>query len=225
MRNKEKPLDYEHIKDSPKDVNIKAGIDASHCVAEGPGLQNGIYDNEPANFTIFARDRDDNPITVGGDDFQVKVVDPEGNECPVEVTDNGDGTYGVTYKPEGGPGPYVVNVTLDDKPIKDTPKTVQIKPGAWARNCFIKSYSFLVQSRDKRDEDIKEGGQDIRANILDPSRKNPVPITLTDKKDGTYLVAYTLPKVEGRYFVSVTVGEENIKGSPFEQSVENLHHT
>jgi len=180
-------------------------------------------DTDPAEFTIFARDRDDNPIPEGGDDFQVKVLDPEGHECPVKVTDNGDGTYGVQYEPEGGPGPYVVQVTLDDKPIKDTPKTVQIKPGPWARNCFVKNYTFLVRTRDKRDTDILEGGQDIRAKILGPKEQN-VPLTLTDKKDGTYLAAYNLPPVEGRYFISVTVVEEDIKGSPFEQSVENLHH-
>jgi len=222
LRNKMKTLNYEHITDSPKDVTIKAGIDPSHCIAEGPGLKNGIYDTYPAEFTIYAKDRDDQPINEGGDDFHVKILDPQGHECPVEIRDNGDGTYGVLYQPDGA-GPYTVNVTLDDTPIKDMPKTIQIKPGAWARNCFLKNFNFVVRSRDKRDDDIPEGGQDIRVKIVDPKEK-PVSVKLTDRKDGSYLVNYDLPQVEGKYRVHVTVVEEDIKGSPFVQTVENLQH-
>jgi len=121
LRNKEHPLDIEHIKNSPIDVDIKAGTDASHCIAEGPGLKNGILDTFPAEFTIYARDRDDKPILEGGDPFEVKVTDPEGNPCDVRVTDNGDGTYGVVYQPDGE-GAHIVDVTLDGNPIKDCPK-------------------------------------------------------------------------------------------------------
>jgi len=222
LRNKEKPLDFEHVKNSPVDVSIKPGTDASHCIADGPGLKNGILDTDPAEFTIFARDRDDKPILEGGDNFEVKVIDPEGNECPVELKDNGDGTYGVVYHPEGGAGPYVVNVTLDGDPIKDVPKTVQIKPGAWAKNSIIEGFTFLVRTRDKRGDDIKEGGQDIRSRIIDPHKKPLETIKTEDKKDGTYLMTYTLPRLEGKYLVHCTVEETDIRGSPFEQSVEHL---
>jgi len=223
LRNKDNPLDFEHIKNSPIDVEIKAGTDPSHCIAEGPGLKDGILDTFPAEFTIYARDRDDNPITEGGDPFEVRILDPQGNPCPVTVTDNGDGTYGVVYQPDGV-GPHVVDVTLDGTPIKDCPKTINVKAGAWPKNSFIEGFSFLIRTRDKRGADLTEGGQDVKSKISNPQGQPVETIKTTDKRDGTYLIEYSLPLVQGKYLVSCTVEEQDIKGSPFEQTVENVTH-
>jgi len=221
LRNKELPLDWEHIKNSPIDVVIKAGTDASHCIAEGPGLKDGILDTFPAEFTIFARDRDDQPITEGGDPFEVKVLDPEGNPCEVSIKDNGDGTYAVVYQPDGA-GPHTVHVTLDDVPIKDCPKTIHVKPGAWPRNSYIEGFSLIIRTRDKRDKNIPEGGQDIKCIITDPHGNHVETLKLTDRGDGTYLIEYSLPPVEGKYLISCTVDNKEIRGSPFEQTVANI---
>lgn len=221
LRNKEVPLDWKHISNSPIDVIIKPGTDASHCIADGPGLKDGILDTHPAQFTIFARDRDDNPITEGGDPFEVVVLDPNNNPIPVDIIDNGDGTYGVTYNPDI-PGPYTVNVTLDGKPIKDVPKTVRVKAGAHPRKTLIEEFSFVIRSKDKRGNYLKEGGQDIKCIISDPSGSVLPNVKLTDRKDGSYLVEYALPHVEGNYTISCTVEDQEIFGSPFIQSVSNV---
>jgi len=214
-------LDFEHIKNSPIDVEIKAGTDASHCVAEGPGLKDGILDTFPAEFTIYARDRDDKPIIEGGDPFQVIVTDPEGNPCDVRITDNGDGTYGVVYQPEGE-GAHIVDVTLNGDPIKDNPKNIKVKAGASAKNSFIENYSFMIRTRDKRGVELTEGGQDIKSKLTDPAGQELETIKTTDKRDGSYHIEYNLPKVEGKYLLSCTVDNMDIKGSPFEQTVEHL---
>jgi len=221
LRNKEKPLDFEHIQNSPIDVDIKAGTDASHCVAEGPGLKDGILDTAPAEFTIFARDRDDKPIQEGGDPFQVSVIGPDGVECPLEIVDNNDGTYAVVYHPQGD-GPHKVDVTLNDDHIKDCPKTVNIKPGAWPKNCLIENFTLLVRTRDKRGEDLKEGGQNVKTAITNPNSQPVETVKTIDKKDGTYLIEYDLPRLAGRYLITCTIDDQNIKGSPFDQSVENI---
>lgn len=82
-----------------------AGTDPSKCTAEGPGLVDGIKDTFPAKFKVQARDRDGNPIHEGGDDFKVKITDPDGQDVPAEISDNGDGTYDVVYHPDK-PGPH-----------------------------------------------------------------------------------------------------------------------
>jgi len=197
-------------------VDVKSGTDPSKCTAEGPGLQNGIKDTFPAKFTVQARDREGNPIPDGGDDFQISVKDPEGKEVPADITDNGDGTYDVVYHPDK-PGPHKVDVTLDDKHIKDCPRTVNVKAGAHHSHTFIESLNFLVQTRDKRGDNLKVGGMNVQSTVTHEGK--PVPsMKQTDRNDGTYLVEYTLPvPTSATYLISTTIDDQPIRGSPWEQ--------
>jgi filamin len=215
-RNPTNPVYYDHLKNSPIDVVIDPGTDANNSIAYGPGLEPGNLDTaEDLKFTIEARDNNGKPIKQGGDDFQVDIQGPDG-PVQAKVKDNGDGTYAVSYKPNG-PGPHDIAVTLDDVPIKGSTFHVDIKPGAWARNCFIDHFTFLVQTRDKRDVNLKEGGSNVAVDIKGP--KGPVHSTLKDNKDGTYTTTYSI-KEKGNYTVAVTVDGTNIKGSPFNQNVQ-----
>jgi len=217
LRNKLKPMAYEHVKDSPKNVDIKAGTDPSKCTAEGPGLKDGITDTFPAVFTVQARDRDGNPIKEGGDPFKCVVKDPKGNPVPAEVVDNGDGTYGVTYHPDI-PGPHVVDVTLDDQHIKDMPRTVNIKAGISPEHSFIESYSFVIRTCDKRGQPLTTGGQNVKTTCV--HQGNPVEIQQTDRGDGTYICNYKLPVlVNAVYQIKTTIDDKPILGSPMEQKV------
>jgi len=213
-RNPTNPLFYDHLKNSPIDVVIDPATDAAHSIAYGPGLEPGNFDTAETTFTIEARDRNDKPIKQGGDNFKVDIQGPTGS-VPAKLVDNGDGTYSVAYSPKDA-GPHDVVVTLDDIPIKGSTFHVDIKPGPWARNTFIKDYSFVVQTRDKRDHDIKEGGSEVAVEI---KRGNAVvPADLRDNRDGTYTVHYVL-KEKGDYKINVTVEGTSVKGSPFTQTV------
>merc|ERR1712032_1036690 len=119
-------MHYEHIKNSPKTVNVVAGTDPNASYAYGPGLEDGILDTLPTEFFIQAADRNGNKMDKGGDDFDVDIKDADGNDVPHEIEDKGDGTYKVNYKPNG-PGPQKVNVNLRGKPIKDAPFTVKLR--------------------------------------------------------------------------------------------------
>jgi len=105
---------------------------------------------------------------------------------------------------------------LDDVPIKGSTFHVDIKPGAWARNTFIKEYTFVVQTRDKRDADLKEGGQPVAVDIKGP--RGQVNAKLNDNRDGTYTCVYSI-KDKGEYKINVTVDGTSVKGSPFVQTV------
>jgi len=117
-------------------------------------------------------------------------------------------------------GPHKVAITLDDTHIKDSPKTVNIKPGAFAGTSFIELYSFVIHTRDKHGNSLKEGGQNVKTLIKDPSG-HVVEHKQTDSKNGKYFVEYSLaPETRGLYEISVTVDDENIKGSPFVQGCQ-----
>jgi len=213
-RNPSNPLFYDHLKNSPIDVVIDPSTDASQCIAYGPGLEPNLYDNAETNFTIEARDKHGKPIKQGGDNFVVDIQGPTG-QVPCKVVDNGDGTYNVAYSPQDA-GAHDIAVTLDDVPIKGSTFHLDIKPSAWARNTFIKDYSFVVQTRDKKDHDLTEGGQDVAVTIKGP--KGAVTADLRDNGDGTYKVGYHIQD-KGEYKINVTVDGTSVRGSPFSQTV------
>lgn len=215
LRNPFQPMHYEHIKGSPKTVTVLPGTDPNASHAYGPGLQDGILDTLPTEFTIQAADRAGNKMDKGGDDFEVDIRDAEGNEVPHKLTDNDDGTYKVEYKPNG-PGPQTVNVNLRGKPIKDAPFKFGIKAGASAAFSVVENYTFTIQAKTAAGENRNEGGENFEVKITGPN--GPVEtVEITDKGDGKYFVSYSLPDVTGEYNISVTVNGEDIKGSPWKQ--------
>jgi len=219
QRNPEKPLFYDHVKNSPVVVDIAPGADPSQCIAYGPGLERNNLDTHPAQFTIQARDCFGNDIREGGDPFLVDAVGPAGQPIPVEVLDNHDGTYTCVYHPTEA-GPHDLAVTLDDAHIKGSTFHVDIKPGAWADNTTIENYSFTVRTRDKRGKDKTFGGENVAVRIVTPSGREVEGIKVVDVGNGTYHVMYKLSGEEvGEYQVEVTINGEHISGSPFIQTV------
>jgi len=208
------PLYYDHLKNSPLDVIIDPATDPSQCIAYGPGLQPGLKDGEDTSFTIEARDKFGKPTKTVDDNFKVEINGPAG-PIPCKVKPNGDGTYNVAYAPQGA-GAHDIDVTLADIPILGSTFHLDVKPSAWARNTFIKDYSFVVQTRDKNDKDLHEGGQEVAVEIKGP--KGVVKADLKDNGDGTYVVHYNI-RDKGEYKINVTVDGTSVKGSPFIQTV------
>jgi len=216
LRNPGKPVFYDHIKNSPFDVVIDPGTDAANCIAYGPGLEPGLLDTHPATFTIEARDKNGNRRKEGGDNFDVDIQGPNG-PVKANVVDNGDGTYNVTYQPEDA-GIHDIAVTLGDVPIKGSTFHVDIQPGAWAANSGIESYSFVLQTRDKRNKNMTVGGAPVKVDITGP-KKDKVKVDLKDAMDGQYHAKYSL-KGTGQYQVAVTIDNNHVQGSPFTQNIQ-----
>jgi len=214
QRNPSNPIYFDHIKNSPKVVNIEPGTDASQSIAYGPGLEPGNLDTFPAKFTIQAKDKHGNPMKEGGDPFTVQIAGPNGPiDC--DVVDKGDGTYDCTYQPQDA-GRHDVAITLDGKPIKGSTYHVDIKPGAWPGNTFIEDFYFNICSVDKRGANKTFGGEDIKVIVKGPRGESPAKVT--DKQDGTYHVTYKAVD-SGNYTVDVLLNGQNIKGSPFHQTI------
>jgi len=216
LRNPARPVFYQHLKNSPIDVDIAPGTDASKCIAFGPGLEPGNLDTAPTHFTIQAKDKNGNNMKEGGDPFDVAIRGPEG-PVPCTVKDNGDGTYRVDYTPEAA-GKHDIDVELGGKPIKGSTFHVDIKPGAWAGTSTIENSTFTIRTKDKRGAFVNEGGEDVKVKITSPNGRD-VPLTLRDNNNGSLTVSYKLPEEIGEFKVEVLLNGHHIVGSPFIQTV------
>jgi len=98
----------------------KAGEDAANSYAYGPGLQQGVV-NQDSPFTVQTP-----PNTK--DKLDIKVFGPDGNPLPasgVKITDEGNGKHGVVYNPKK-PGTYKIHVTLGGHHIPGSVFTVVV---------------------------------------------------------------------------------------------------
>jgi len=212
QRNPSMPTLFDHVKNSPIDVLIEPGTVAENCIAYGPGLEPGNLDTLPATFTIEARDKHGNKMNEGGDPFQVDLMGPTG-PVPVDIVDNGDGTYQVTYNPQDA-GRHDIAVTLDGKPIKGSTFHVDIKPGAWPGNTVMEYFYFTVRAFDKRGKPVPTGGEDVKVTVFKPNKEKCKDTRIEDRGDGTYHVTYKA-EMSGNYKVEVLVNGKNIKRKSF----------
>jgi hypothetical protein len=136
---------------------------------------------------------------------------------PVDVVDNGDGTYNVTYNPEDA-GRHDIAVTLEGKPIKGSTFRVDILPGAWAGKSAMETFYFVVRAMDKRGRPLTVGGAKIAVTVKKPNGSNCDQVKVNDNKDGTYTVTYKA-KETGVFNISVKIGGKDIAGSPFQQTI------
>jgi len=217
-------LHGENIRDAPFRVSIKAAPNAGKTYAEGSGLD-GAWLNEEAVFTIHAIDEDGNPRRDGGDIFNVKVKGPGGDDGGVQVADNGDGTYTVTYTPTQV-GDYNIDVVFEGQHIKGAPFNVETKkrpadprnsyahgPGLEPGNETNQPLHFTIVAKNVHDEQVDYGGNKFDVVIAGPTGDKR-PDSIKDNEDGTYSVTYSVSK-PGDYQVGIQLDGEKIKGVPY----------
>lgn len=77
-----------------------------------------VFVGVPAEFTVFAKE-------AGDGDVDVRVIDNNGKQVPVEIKDDKDGTYTVIYYPTTV-GAYTVNITFNTESIPKSPFKVNV---------------------------------------------------------------------------------------------------
>jgi filamin len=208
LKNPVIPSNWEHIKDSPFHPTITQGTSADKTVVYGPGIEDGVKDNEPTHFTIEARDPEGAKVNRGGDPFDVKVQGPSG-PVPAKLKDNGDGTYRVEYAPEEA-GPHRIDVTLKGKPVAKSPYHVNVVEGADWKTSGIKHYTIVVQARNKRGGNMTKGGDKFTAKVGGHDAR------IEDRGDGTYVLAFDAPT--SGFKVDIEIDGKNIKNTPLSVS-------
>lgn len=116
-----------------KEAVNKVGVvmDKSTCAetttAAGSGLEHA-KPGEMASFNITARDVQNNARRLGGDVFEVKLINESGEKVSAYVQDKDNGSYFVSYTIPAGAKrvDYTLSVQLQGAHIQGSPFTVQV---------------------------------------------------------------------------------------------------
>lgn len=106
---------------------VSSGAFAPLTKAKGEGLKRALQ-GKVASFTVIGYDHDGEPRLSGGDLMSAVVLGPDGNLFGAEVSDQQNGTYLVSYRPQLE-GEHLVSVTLCNQHIENSPFKVLVKSG------------------------------------------------------------------------------------------------
>ncbi|XP_029947767.1 filamin B a isoform X1 [Salarias fasciatus] len=200
----------DHIPGSPFKVPVKDVVDITKVQVSGPGVGSKVRANIPQSFKVDCRGAGEAPLAVS-------VTGPRGLKIPAEVTDNGDGTYQVSYTPTVE-GMYSVEVQYADEVVPNSPFTFRVLPTFDASKVRASgpglTSSVLASLPVEFSIDAKDAGQgQLSVLITDQDGKVKEP-TIHDGGDGTYQVSY-VPDRTGRYTIVIKYGGDDIPASPY----------
>jgi len=194
--------------------------------AEGPGLVQA-YTNNKAPFTIHFINYFNEPVNIGTDEFTVSIVDGHGAPVHFNQKDNANGTYSVDYTPSST-GTFVVTILLRGENIKGSPYHAKVSgPSATHTHAYgpgvegarVGQYApFYVQSKDENGNNVPAGNDPFHVKV-ERDFEGEIPSDFKDPGTGLYEGGYT-PIKPGFYTVHITLGGENIAGSPFHPLIE-----
>lgn len=132
---------YSEMSDGPFLISVLPNVpDSSKCIAQGEGVHEAIA-SEQNQFTIMARDTNENDVMRGGSNFTVllqwEASSPDDDHnITGSCIDLSNGKYTCAYVPQfaGFSRLYVhlniiSNDTIASKPIADSPFEIHVKPG------------------------------------------------------------------------------------------------
>uniref|UniRef100_A0A4W5PXF1 Calponin-homology (CH) domain-containing protein n=1 Tax=Hucho hucho TaxID=62062 RepID=A0A4W5PXF1_9TELE len=212
-----------HIPGSPFHSDVNCPFDPTKVVASGSGLKRAKVGEASVVNVDCSR--------AGPGQLTLDAASDSGTNSQlihlfVQVIDNKDGTYTVTYVPltagmytlllkYGGkatPG-FPAKVMVD--PAVDTSRVKVFGPGVEGQALFREATTdFTVDARSL----TKKGGDHIKAKVRNPSGAL-TDCVVTDKADGTYGIEYT-PFENGVHAVEVLYDESPVPKSPFQVGVE-----
>ena len=200
------------VKDMPLIVDVKKTIDSNSIRAEGGALRLGITGRKES-ITIIAKDTglladgdlSATMITADGYDNDIKPI--------VEIKEKGNGVYILTYIAEVATD-YQLSITHEDRPIIDSPFTIDVKPAPDASKCqvILADTLLLVESTIEFDVDCREAGYgEITVKGTDPAKKN-IPLEVTDSNH-IFTIKFNAAMV-GVYTLDVLWSGNAVSGSP-----------
>ena len=211
----------------PAATTVVDATDPLQCVAYGEGLERGFV-NQPALFTIEARNSAGQRRFVGGEDFRVYVSGPNETHIYGEVRDNGDGTYAAGYVPPlaggyaiavhhvstpiGNGEPYIAYIEEADLPA-DAGHCTAEGPGLHGGKEGELSM-FTITAFDATGRQRRCGGDKFMVYVSGPNETR-IYGDVEDNNDGTYLCTYT-PPLAGGYAIAVHLVDTPIgNGEPW----------
>ncbi|XP_076125415.1 filamin B a [Alosa pseudoharengus] len=200
----------EEVPRSPFKLRVQPTHDASKVRASGPGLTAGVPASLPVEFTIDAKD-------AGEGQLSVHITDQDGKPKKVNIQDNRDGTYKVSYVPDKV-GRYTIVIKYGGDEIPTSPYRVRATSAGDASKCTVtgpgigptigigEEVGFVVNTKGA-------GKGKVSCVVVTPDGTE-VEAEVIENEDGTFDIFYTAPK-PGTYVIYVRFGGENIPRSPF----------
>lgn len=204
---------------SPYNVHVSPGVDASVCMAYGPGLEaTDLRAGSPTDFWVE---------TAGAGDGQLGVVvkGPKGSIASKElkIDKETDDKYHVQYMSQEV-GPHTIEVTYAGLHIPDSPFKVRIgsdRPNAKkckAEGPGIEETGMEINKETWFDVHTKGAGRgDLSVHIKGPHGTEEMKQENLER--GLDHFTYT-PTQSGEYVITIKYGGDNIPGSRFRVQVE-----
>ncbi|XP_062418891.1 filamin-A isoform X2 [Pungitius pungitius] len=210
----------EEIPRSPYKVKVLPTHDASKVRASGPGLNTtGVPASLPVEFTIDAKDAGEGLLAV-------QITDPEGKPKKVNIRDNHDGTYLVSYVPDMT-GRYTILIKYGGDEIPYSPYRIRALPTGDASKCTVTvsigghglgagvGPTIQIGEQTVITVDAKAAGKGkVTCSVCTPEGAE-LDVDVVENEDGTFDIFYTAPQ-PGEYVICVRFGGEHIPNSPFQ---------
>jgi len=180
---------------------------------------------EETTVIITVLDEYDNPVTGVLGDLSLSVTGANADAMVSSVTDNGDGTYTVTYTPTKS-GDDDIAITLGGTAINGSPYSSVVSPAvadASNTNADIpagtagEETTVIITVLDEYDNPVTGVSGDLSVSVTGANAGATVS-SVTDNGDGTYTVTYT-PSTSGTDNIAITLGGSAISGSPYSSDV------
>ena len=84
------------------------------------------------------------------------VPQKQAGDIPVEVYDNGDGTYDCHYKADAGK--ITIKVKLNGQKVAKSPYTLEFEEDANSDNTGVENFCFVVEAKNRRGQ-VQDGGK------------------------------------------------------------------
>ncbi|KAL3851735.1 hypothetical protein ACJMK2_015452 [Sinanodonta woodiana] len=194
----------QEVPNSPFNVRILPGLDASKVRVDGDGVQPNVYASLPVTFVIDCSE-------AGMADIDVVIQRPDGTFIRPMVQDNGDGTFTVQYTPEDL-GPYSIRIKFAGQDVPGSPFSVIAMPTGDATKCRIMDgleSTIPVNKETVITVDASQAGTGkVTCRIRSPSGSE-IDIDIVENVDGTFSILFT-PTFPGTYSINIKFGGQSI---------------
>jgi len=206
---------------------IPAAAKGANSIASGPGLANGEVGGSNNKFNVETRDAFDNRLTQGGSDVQAELVnDATGERVPVNIRDNGDGTYSADYPGVSKAGSYTLTPVVNGEPVRDAPFHVKVVAGGFdPNNTGVEVPNPGYTGRKGPKVSVKDRQGNLRAGFEDQVEADLTPklkvsgVKGKSNGDGTYDIEYPANLLPGAYEIDVRVNGHPAPRGPFQGNV------
>uniref|UniRef100_H2N036 Calponin-homology (CH) domain-containing protein n=1 Tax=Oryzias latipes TaxID=8090 RepID=H2N036_ORYLA len=206
----------QNIPGSPFKAVVQSLFDPSQVTAQGSGLERSKV-HEPGSFVVDCS-------KAGEAELTIEILSDSGIKAEVQVQNNSDGTYSITYIPKCH-GMYTITIKYGGQTVPQFPSRLQVDPAVDVSG--VKVYGPGVEPRVLKEvathfvvdaqAHCKSGGNNVKVHISNPSG-NSTETHITDNVDGTYKVEYT-PFEDGLHLIEMLFDEVLVPKSPFRVSV------